>query len=103
MVSTVAGTELEALAAACRDTLTRLAASGGPSVDAHLEDLRRWLTRRRPRSGARARRAVATIRDGRFVAPPGEATDPRAIAALAADLRAIDRALHTAHRVSRPL
>lgn len=102
-MSSVAATELEALAAACRDSLLRLAASGGPSVDAHLEELRRWLTRRRPRSGARARRAVATIRDGRFVAPPGETTDPLVIAALAADLRAIDRALHTAHRMGRPL
>jgi hypothetical protein len=102
-VGTMAITELEALAVACREQLARLAASGGPSVDAHLDDLRRWLTRRRPRSGVRARRAVATIRAGRLVVPPGEATDPRAIAALAADLRAIDRALHTAHRVSRPL
>jgi Mg-chelatase subunit ChlD len=102
-VSATVITELEALAVACRETLARLAAAGGPPVDTHLEDLRRWLTRRRPRGGARARRAVATIRDGRFVVPPGESTDPRAIAALAADLRAIDRALHTAHRVSRPL
>lgn len=102
-MGTVASAELETLAARCRDQLTRLAAAGGPPVDAHLEDLRRWLTRRRPRSGARARRAVATIRDGHLEVAPGEASDPRQIAALAADLRAIDRALHTAHRISRPL
>jgi hypothetical protein len=100
-VSTTASGELDALAVACRETLARLAAAGGPPVDAHLEDLRRWLTRRRPRSGARARRAVATIRAGGVETHPEIVTDPRAYAALAADLRAIDRALHSINR-SRP-
>lgn len=99
-MTTVMAAELDDLAMACHQTLARLAAGGGPSLDAHLDDLRRWLTRRSPRGGDRARRAVASVRAGRAEVVGSERIgDRRAFAALAADLRAIDRALQSAHRV----
>lgn len=102
-MTTVMAAELDDLAMACHQTLSRLAASGGPSLDTHLDDLRRWLTRRSPRGGERARRAVASVRAGRVEVGPERIGDRRAFAALAADLRAIDRALQSAHRVHAPL
>jgi hypothetical protein len=84
--------EAAVLAARCHGNLEVVARRGGPSVDDHLEELRRWLVRRsRPWGRSRGRHvalAVAIARSGQ-PRPLSEQDLP----VVVGQLRVLDRAL----------
>jgi hypothetical protein len=73
----------------CLRALEASEARGGPSVDQHVDDLRRALARRRvTHAGARSRQVAAALRSGGDVGVAGPL--------LLHDLRGVERALtHT--------